>query len=187
MAEDEIPEDAIRPENPRHQSKFDMTSFLDSGQDSDAEDSTSQAGPSTETNRILLVDDNAIKLRFLETFVSQLKPHIPYDCAENGLQAVEAAQAHHTGYSVIFMDLSMPVMDGLEATQRIRDLERERKARYGDIGPAPALVVALTGLASGRDKERAFAAGVDVFMTKPVKFKEIGRVLDERVHGPRSK
>jgi CheY-like chemotaxis protein len=131
--------------------------------------------------RLLLVDDNQINLRFLETFVKKRRPNCDYDCAEDGLQAVEAAERHEDGYSLVFMDLSMPVMDGLEATRKIRALEKDRRNRLGDAAPAPSLIVALTGLASGRDQANAFASGVDLFITKPVKFKEIGKLLDDRI------
>lgn len=131
--------------------------------------------------RILLVDDNLINLRFLETFVKKRRPDCEYDSAEDGLQAVEAAERHEGGYSLVFMDLSMPVMDGREATQKIRALEKERKKRLGDAAPTPALIVALTGLASSRDQASAFASGIDLFMTKPVNFKEIGKLLNDRI------
>ena len=133
-------------------------------------------------SRILLVDDNLINLRFLETFVQRRRPNCDYDCAEDGLQAVEAAESRDAGYSVVFMDLSMPVMDGLEATRKIRALEKERRNRLGDAAPAPALIIALTGLASSRDQTNAFASGVDLFMTKPVNFKDIGKLLDDRMN-----
>lgn len=132
-------------------------------------------------SRLLLVDDNQINLRFLETFVKKRRPNHKYDCAEDGLQAVEAAKRNEDGFSIIFMDVSMPVMDGLEATRRIRALEQERHDRLGDTAPTPALIVALTGLASSRDQTSAFASGVNLFMTKPVKFKDIGKLLDENL------
>jgi CheY-like chemotaxis protein len=131
--------------------------------------------------RLLLVDDNQINLRFLETFIKKRRPDCDYDCAEDGLQAVKAAERHKNGYSLVFMDLSMPVMDGLEATRKIRALEKERQNRLGDAAPAPAFIVALTGLASSRDQANAFASGVNIFITKPVKFKEIGKLLDDRI------
>jgi CheY-like chemotaxis protein len=147
-----------------------------------ADDSTISApDPQRNKYRILLVDDNLINLRFLETFIKKRTLNCDYDCAENGLQAVEAAEQHETGYALIFMDLSMPVMDGLEATRKIRALEKERQKRLRDAAPAPALIVALTGLASSRDQANAFASGVDLFMTKPVKFKEIGKLLEDRI------
>jgi CheY-like chemotaxis protein/anti-sigma regulatory factor (Ser/Thr protein kinase) len=147
-----------------------------------AGDSTSSATVSQRnTCRILLVDDNLINLRFLETFIKKRMPNCDYDSSGNGLQAVEAAERHKAGYALIFMDLSMPVMDGLEATRKIRALEKERQKRLGDAAPSPAFIVALTGLASSRDQANAFASGVDLFMTKPVKFKEIGKLLEDRI------
>lgn len=62
-------------------------------------------------------------------------------------------------------------MNGFEATRRIREMEHVRER-------APALIIALTGLASSKDQVEAFTSGVDLFMTKPVSFKEVGRLLD---------
>lgn len=73
----------------------------------------------------------------------------------------------------------MPVMDGLEATRRIRRLERQRHEKQGRSAPRPAYIVALTGLAHARDQAAAFQSGVDLFMTKPVKLKEIGSIIDQ--------
>lgn len=78
----------------------------------------------------------------------------------------------------------MPVMNGFEATRAIREIERKRgRVRGAQEGfipwqSAPALIIALTGLASGRDQIEAFTSGVDMFLTKPVSFKEVGRLLD---------
>lgn len=69
--------------------------------------------------------------------------------------------------------MSMPVMDGFEATRAIRALEKER-----DAGPG-ATIVALTGLSSSKDESEALTSGVDLFLTKPVSFKEVSRLLDE--------
>ena len=133
-----------------------------------------------DSARLLLVDDNRINLSLLQTFVKRHKRKPVYDSAENGLLAVNAARQNHLGYDLIFMDVSMPVMDGLEATREIRKLERERVVEMGEAAaPPPALIVALTGLADGRNQEDAFASGVDLFMTKPTKFKEIGSLIEE--------
>ena len=82
----------------------------------------------------------------------------------------------------------MPVMNGFEATRAIRDIEEARS--HNNTGKAhglpysPALIIALTGLASSRDQSEAFTSGVDLFMTKPVSFKEVGRLLDNwEAHG----
>ena len=67
----------------------------------------------------------------------------------------------------------MPEMDGFEATRAIRSLEKEH-----DNG-APAYIIALTGLSSSDDKSEALAAGVDLFLTKPVSLKQVSRLMDE--------
>lgn len=74
----------------------------------------------------------------------------------------------------------MPIMNGFDATRAIRKLEADRQLALSDNDGhhRPALIIALTGLASSRDQSEAFTSGVDLFMTKPVSFKEVGRMLD---------
>lgn len=76
-------------------------------------------------------------------------------------------------------------MNGFEATRCIRDIEEERiNNNKNGKERAPALIIALTGLASSRDQTEAFTSGVDLFMTKPVSFKEVGRLLNNwEAHG----
>jgi CheY-like chemotaxis protein len=71
----------------------------------------------------------------------------------------------------------MPVLDGFESTKRIRRLEAQRKSAGGKI--RPSIIVALTGLASEEDQKKAFAAGVDHFVTKPLRFKDLKQMLSE--------
>jgi CheY-like chemotaxis protein len=127
-----------------------------------------------------LVDDNKINLGLLRTFMA--RRHYPcIDEAENGLAAVNAFQNRESGYDIIFMDISMPLLDGFGATRQIRQIELARKdkaVRVGAPEPSPALVIALTGLASSRDQSEALNSGIDLFLTKPVAFKEVGKMLD---------
>ncbi|PSR81074.1 hypothetical protein BD289DRAFT_45794 [Coniella lustricola] len=119
----------------------------------------------------LLVDDNAINLKILASYMKKLSRS--YEQASNGREAVEFCVARSLHYRCIFMDISMPVMDGLEATRLIRAYEQENELK-------PALIIALTGLASAQTQQEAYASGIDLFLTKPVPLKELGRILQSK-------
>jgi CheY-like chemotaxis protein len=126
----------------------------------------------TRPTRVLVVDDNRINLNLMMTFMKKRRLS-ELVSAENGKLAVEAVERMPTGFDIIFMDMSMPVMNGFEATRAIRSLERESEDRR------PAIIIALTGLSSSRDESEALASGVDFFLTKPVSLREVSRLLDE--------
>ncbi|KAH7382747.1 hypothetical protein DE146DRAFT_760575 [Phaeosphaeria sp. MPI-PUGE-AT-0046c] len=129
--------------------------------------------------RILVVDDNALNLRLLGAFLKR-NDNRDVKQAKNGKEAVEAVQSSEKGFDIIFMDLSMPVMDGFEATRQIRKME-------SDSGNASTgrriFIIALTGLASQEDEDGAFSAGVDMFLTKPVQFLALSRLLQQYAQG----
>ena len=78
----------------------------------------------------------------------------------------------------------MPVMDGFTATRKIRRIEHERSSAQSSSDHLnPAYIVALTGLASDRDEDEALAAGVDMFVTKPVQFDKLSKLLKQREAG----
>ncbi|KAF2627452.1 hypothetical protein BU25DRAFT_458778 [Macroventuria anomochaeta] len=129
--------------------------------------------------RILLVDDNALNLRLLGAFFKK-NGYRDTKQAKHGREAVEAAQNCSEGFDMIFMDLSMPVMDGFEATRQIRRMETGYER-----GPAAkeSVIIALTGLASQEDEDEAFKAGVDMFLTKPVQFPKLSNLLRQYEEG----
>ncbi|KAG9944151.1 hypothetical protein KCU85_g8155, partial [Aureobasidium melanogenum] len=94
----------------------------------------------------------------------------PYTCAGNGLEAVTAYASAPASYALILMDISMPVMDGFTATELIRNLEQKNKW-------VRCTVMALTGVGDAEAKKRAFLAGVDDFMTKPVSMGKLGSII----------
>ena len=126
----------------------------------------------------LLVDDNKINRQLLVMFMKKHK--FSYAEAEDGQEALDAYKASclpgpHSDapsrrFDVVLMDISMPVMDGMESTRRIREFEKEN-------GLAKSNVIALTGLASAQAQQEAEASGIDVFMPKPVKFAELKKLL----------
>jgi CheY-like chemotaxis protein len=121
---------------------------------------------------VLLVDDNKINLRLLETFLKSKRKYTRFTQAEDGQQAVDAVKSAAVPYDIIFMDISMPVLDGFGATRQIRAFEEANDAEPG------AMIIALTGLASAKDQAEVFSSGCDIYMTKPVSFKEVGKLLD---------
>ncbi|KAK2779390.1 sensor histidine kinase response [Colletotrichum kahawae] len=121
--------------------------------------------------RFIIVDDNPLNLKILASYVKKLG-HI-FDSATDGRQAVECFQKNAGGVSCILMDISMPVMDGFEATRRIRAHEKAQ-------GLPRCNIFALTGLASAGAQQEAFASGIDLFLTKPVRLKELSKILETR-------
>jgi len=105
---------------------------------------------------ILLAEDNFINQKIaLLTFA---KTGISIDVASNGKQAVEMSQKKT--YDLILMDLQMPVMDGMEATRQIRNIEKE--------GTHRSYIIALTASTIYEKKEECIQAGMDNIMEKPL-------------------
>lgn len=133
-----------------------------------------QVDPPAKKATFLLVDDNAVNLKMISHHMNKLG-HI-YDTAADGQQAFDAVRNSGGQYKCIFMDISMPVMDGFESTRLIRGFEKEKHLPRSHI-------FALSGLASESAQQEAFASGIDLFLTKPVKLKELNRILEERQLG----
>ncbi|MCA9476464.1 MAG: response regulator, partial [Nitrospira sp.] len=130
--------------------------------------------------RILLVEDNVVNQRVATRMLTKL--HLQVDIANNGQEALDALRQRP--YDLIFMDCQMPEMDGFEATQKIRQAEREREtllnAGGGEKEPQPSLfsltdshrshvpIIALTANALPSDRSRCLEAGMDDFLSKPV-------------------
>jgi signal transduction histidine kinase/ActR/RegA family two-component response regulator len=105
--------------------------------------------------RILLVEDEPINREIAQMLLEDVG--LAVDIAENGREAVEKVSA--TRYHIILMDMQMPVLDGLDATRQIRQLP--------ECATMP--ILAMTANAFTEDKDRCFAAGMDDFLSKPVK------------------
>ncbi|KAH8723063.1 hypothetical protein GQ44DRAFT_761306, partial [Phaeosphaeriaceae sp. PMI808] len=114
------------------------------------------------TQHVLIVDDNPINRRLLSVWLK--KNALPFKQANDGLQALNLYKEFGGKFTVILMDISMPVMDGMTSTRFIRDFEKAHNI-------SPAHIIALTGLTSASAKLEAWTSGVDEFLTKPVDFR----------------
>lgn len=112
---------------------------------------------------ILVAEDNTINQKLMNKSLSFYG--YTADIAANGLEVIQALERQP--YDLIFMDLQMPEMDGLEATKQI-------VSRYKDSRP---VIVAMTASALGVDKEACFEAGMDDYVSKPIKID----VLEEMI------
>ncbi|KAG6002470.1 hypothetical protein E4U21_003036 [Claviceps maximensis] len=122
-------------------------------------------------DRFLIVDDNPINLKILSSCMKKMG-HL-HDAVRNGREAVDAFILGAGAYKCILMDLSMPVMTGFEASCLIRQQEKKEKLE-------PCTIVALTALASAEAQQEAFTCGIDLFLTKPVRFEELSHILKSR-------
>ncbi len=118
--------------------------------------------------KLLVADDNPVNLKVAQMMLQRLGYRA--DPAADGRDVLEAVE--RAAYEVILMDLEMPEIDGLEATRRIRAAG----------GPANRpWIVALTANAMQEDRDRAQAAGMNDFLTKPYRTEQLGEAL-ERAH-----
>jgi PAS domain S-box-containing protein len=119
---------------------------------------------------VLMVEDNDLNRMLFEYYLEDAACSLTL--AENGQKGVEAFR--NGNFDIVFMDVSMPVMDGLAATRAIREIERER-------GVAPAPIVALTAHAMAGDEQRCMEAGCTRYLVKPVRRRDVLRLIVENV------
>lgn len=120
--------------------------------------------PPSRELRILVAEDNAINQTVLRKMLE--KRGLAVDMAEDGRQAVE--MAGRQSYDLIFMDVQMPGLNGLEATAKIRETE---------AGGRRPVIVAVTANALKGDRELCLQAGMDDYISKPLRSEAIGNVL----------
>ena len=115
--------------------------------------------------RVLLVEDNAVNQKVAVRLLERMGCSVRV--ADNGAEGLSAfSEAQH---DIVFMDLQMPVMDGLTATRRIRELERAERRTP---------IIALTANAMSGQLERCTEAGMDGFLTKPIDIARLSETLD---------
>ncbi len=124
-----------------------------------------------QTNRILIVEDNLVNQKLTCAMLAAQGFH--FDIVDNGAKAVD--QVQQDPYGLVLMDIQMPVMDGIEATKRIRALGEP-------LANIP--IVAVTANAMHGDKETYMAAGMDDFVPKPVDPRQLIGVVELFVKKP---
>ena len=115
--------------------------------------------------RILLAEDNAVNQKLALRLLQQMGYRA--DLASNGLEAVESV--HRQTYDVVLMDVQMPEMDGLEASRRIID----------DSNGARPWIIAMTANAMQGDREECLAAGMDNYLSKPIRVDQLVEALNK--------
>ena len=120
----------------------------------------------------MLVEDNKLNQRLMESSLRRFGFQI--ELAGNGLEAVEKYQADPSKYSLIIMDIMMPVMDGLEATRQIRLFEQLNELRIP--------IIALTAVAMPGDRERCLAAGANDYLSKPISLKILMAAVETQLN-----
>ncbi|KAG9517113.1 hypothetical protein KCU93_g8869, partial [Aureobasidium melanogenum] len=148
-----------------------MTSVKDTPQDQSPVQESDR--PRQDQQHFLLVDDNAINLRLLSTFMKKLG--YTSETAVNGLEAFEKFKTSSSRFTTILMDISMPVMNGYESSRAIRSHEKILEEKAGRT--KAVRIIALTGLGSEASKQEAKLSGIDEFYTKPVKFDALKDLL----------
>jgi len=117
---------------------------------------------------VLVTEDNIINQKLIKRI---LEEHgITVDLANNGLESFE--KRRNNSYDLLFMDIQMPVMDGIEATHEILDYEEDEEVPHVPI-------VALTANALKGDRERFIGEGMDEYITKPIETSELLYILNK--------
>ena len=119
--------------------------------------------------RLLVVEDNLLNQEIAQSLLEM--EGFLVETAENGQAALDAFGNHEPGYyNAVLMDIRMPVMDGIEATRRIRTMERP------DSRTIP--IIAMTANAFDQDSRKSLDSGMNGHLSKPIRVEELLRMLD---------
>jgi PAS domain S-box-containing protein len=116
---------------------------------------------------LMIVEDDETSLKFLNKTMEKLCDKIYI--AKNGAEAIETIK-NHPEIDLILMDLKMPLIDGYEATQRIREFNND------------VIIIAQTAYAMDNDKEKSIQSGCNDYIAKPIKMKELVKIMKKYFH-----
>ena len=133
--------------------------------------------------RVLLAEDNLINQKLVKLMLTKSGYAVEIAC--NGQEAIDKYTQAPDDFDLVFMDVQMPEVDGFEATEAIREIERSRQAKQAP-GPEAAEhvkipIVAMTANAMKGDREKCIAKGMDDYVTKPIKREIVFEIIDRWV------
>jgi len=119
---------------------------------------------------VLLAEDNAQNAQLISELL--MLEGVSVEIAENGLVALDIIRANPQKFDAILMDLRMPIMNGFEAAEQIRQFEKSQQIR-------PIPILALTANVFESDREKAFASGMNAFLNKPLDVEKLLKALQQ--------
>ncbi len=126
---------------------------------------------------LLLAEDNPVNQKLASMMLKKAGYRVKI--ANNGREALERFKADPNGYHLIFMDIQMPEMDGIEATKNIRAFEATRQQEDTRNGRIP--IVAMTANTMAKDRKSCLDAGMDDYIPKPLKRELVFQIIDRYV------
>ncbi len=161
----------VRAQKPRIADLSNSFDVLFGGQDTNntapSADTETAPDPQTQSQprKILLVEDNLINQKVALRILAQ--HGYEADTAINGQEALEAFKSKT--YDLVLMDLQMPIMDGISATRSIRDM----------FGPETPYIIAVTANVTPEDQKNCYDAGMNDFVTKPIRSEVLVAAIDK--------
>jgi len=131
----------------------------------EAEPERAEETPARAPLRVLIAEDNTVNQRLAMLLLEKLGHRA--DVVDNGVEALEALERRR--YDLVLMDVQMPEMDGLEATRRIHERWASERPR----------IVAVTAGAMSDERDRCLAAGMDHYLSKPIRMEELSAALGD--------
>ncbi|KAJ5918830.1 hypothetical protein N7454_009974 [Penicillium verhagenii] len=177
-----IGKERVRGPTSRSPSLKDYTSKLAEANEESPTQSTAQSNGDPNKPAVLLVDDNDLNLQLLCAYAQ--KDGYSYETASNGAEAVDVYKSHPGKFQAIIIDISMPIMDGFEASRQIRRAEKEYRAQISESENEAlprTIIAALTGLDSAEAQKEALGSGIDTFLIKPIKRAQVQAILRRQV------
>ncbi|MCK5522468.1 MAG: response regulator [Thiomargarita sp.] len=168
-----IPLEKVTPSQP-----LNRTNFVKKGEVSiiSSENAFDESVDENEKWQVLLAEDNIINQEVGKTILTQHHCHV--HVANNGLEAIEAIEQQ--AFDIIFMDCNMPELDGYDATEQIRELEKQQ-------GKPRIPIIAFTADVMQSSHERCLSVGMDGILTKPIVLSELEEILKTWLENKESK